>query len=244
IVAKCDTNHLGDSRAENGGIPVERMLDSTFNKSDFLAVVPYMSPGDSALIEISCDTIIATIPPNQQMQLPPWLKKGKKITINLSLVSVKSKADYENEQKAKASKQIEVDDKLLQDYFAANHLQPTKTASGLYYTIKSPGSGEAIQKGQTVKMTYTGKTLDGKVFDSNVEGANKGRDFSFPVGFGQVIPGWDEGVMLLKKGAKATFYIPSGLGYGSRAMPGLPANSNLIFDVEVVDVKAMQMEAK
>jgi FKBP-type peptidyl-prolyl cis-trans isomerase FkpA len=97
--------------------------------------------------------------------------------------------------------------------------------------------------GQMVTMNYIGKTLEGKQFDANVDASFKplkGRDpFTFPLGAHQVIKGWDEGVALLKKGSKATFYIPSPLAYGPQAQgPDLPANSILVFNVEVVDIKA------
>jgi FKBP-type peptidyl-prolyl cis-trans isomerase len=105
----------------------------------------------------------------------------------------------------------------------------------LYYTITQEGTGPQITSGQKVSMRYTGKLLDGKVFDSNM--GNDKPVFTFPVGQHQVIAGWDEGVALLKKGTKATFYIISSLGYGARgAGAAIGPNAVLLFDVEVVDI--------
>ena len=117
---------------------------------------------------------------------------------------------------------------------------PQKTASGLYYEITKKGTGENAKPGQTAIMNYTGKTLDGKTFDSNTDPEFKHTEpLPVQVGAGRVIKGWDEGVQLLNKGSKATFYIPSPLAYGPQDQgPNLPANSILIFDVEVTDIKA------
>jgi FKBP-type peptidyl-prolyl cis-trans isomerase len=131
----------------------------------------------------------------------------------------------------------------LQAYFAKNNIKAQKTASGLYYTIQRPGSGPDVAKGQTVSMKYTGKTLAGKAFDSNVDtsiGHHGTTPLTFKVGQGQMIPGVDEGVGLLKKGSKATLYLPSPLAYGTRgAGPDVGPNSILIFDVEITDVKTV-----
>jgi len=148
----------------------------------------------------------------------------------------------QSEMKAKAEQQKPIDDKMLQDYFAKNNIKATKTASGLYYTVSKPGAGAQITKGQQASIMYTGKTLEGKAFDSNVDTAvgHHGTDpLKFIVGMGQMIPGMDEGIALLKKGSKATLYLPSPLAYGAQSpSPNIGANAILIFDVDVVDVKA------
>ena len=122
---------------------------------------------------------------------------------------------------------------VLQNYFAKNNIKAQKTQSGLYYTIQKEGSGELPAKGQTVSVMYTGKLLDGTTFDSNV-----GKDaMKVRVGGMSTIPGFDEGLMLLKKGSKATLFMPSVLAYGSHATGPIPADACLIFEVEVTDIK-------
>jgi len=108
------------------------------------------------------------------------------------------------------------------------------TESGLKYAIITPGDGPQAESGKFVTVHYSGFLEDSTMFDSSVE---RDEPISFPVGQGQVIPGWDEGLMLLKKGAKARFIIPPQLGYGERELEKIPANSTLIFDVELVDVQ-------
>lgn len=106
-------------------------------------------------------------------------------------------------------------------------------ASGLKYVDAKVGSGASPVKGKQVKVHYTGTLENGKQFDSSV-----GREpFSFVIGVGQVISGWDEGVMSMKVGGKRKLIIPSKLGYGERGAGGvIPPNATLLFDVELLDV--------
>jgi len=139
-----------------------------------------------------------------------------------------------------AQDQKAIDDKILTEYFTKNHIKATKTPSGLYYTIVKKGSGENAKAGQQVAMNYLGKFLDGKQFDANVDENYKpvnGRTaFSFTLGVGQVIKGWDEGVQLLNPGCRAVLYIPSGLAYGPSGRGPIAANSILVFNVELLSI--------
>lgn len=108
-----------------------------------------------------------------------------------------------------------------------------KTDSGLHYVVVEEGEGEKPSKGDTVVAEYTGTLLNGTQFDSSV-----GRGpFSFPVGMGRVIAGWDEAFLDMKKGEKRKLIIPSKLAYGERATGPIPPNSVLVFDVELLDIK-------
>jgi FKBP-type peptidyl-prolyl cis-trans isomerase len=110
-----------------------------------------------------------------------------------------------------------------------------KTDSGLRYQIIQEASGKKAEKGQTVSVHYKGQLLDGTVFDSSYK---RNEPIEFPLGVGQVIPGWDEGIGLLSVGEKARFVIPSHLAYGSQGAGGvIPPDATLIFDVELVGLK-------
>jgi len=112
---------------------------------------------------------------------------------------------------------------------------PTKTASGLEYWDIKVGTGAVAQTGQQVKVDYTGWLTNGKKFDSSV---GTGRPFDFKLGAGNVIKGWDEGIVGMKVGGKRQLRIPPDLAYGEKGYPGaIPPNSTLIFDVRLVDVK-------
>ena len=110
-----------------------------------------------------------------------------------------------------------------------------KTNTGLRYKILKKGSGNQAQKGNTVSVHYEGSLTNGQIFDSSYQ---RNQPIDFQLGIGQVIPGWDEGISLLKVGDKARFVIPSELGYGSAGAGGvIPPNATLIFDVELMGVK-------
>ena len=104
--------------------------------------------------------------------------------------------------------------------------------SGLSYEIVQEGTGAAPKPTETVKVHYTGKLIDGTVFDSSVQ---RGEAAEFPLD--QVIAGWTEGIQKMKKGGKIKLYVPPQLAYGDDGRPGIPPGSTLIFDVELLDIK-------
>ncbi len=108
------------------------------------------------------------------------------------------------------------------------------SSSGLKYKITEKGKGRQVMPGDKATVHYTGKLLDGTKFDSSKD---RNQPFSFKVGAGQVIKGWDEGLTLLCVGDKAVLTIPANLAYGDRATGSIPAGSTLTFDIEVIDAK-------
>lgn len=113
--------------------------------------------------------------------------------------------------------------------------QYIKTSSGLSYLELTPGTGASPTAGKQVKVHYTGTLENGTKFDSSVD---RNEPFVFTIGVGQVIPGWDEGVMSMKVGGKRKLVIPPQLGYGASGAGGvIPPNATLIFEVELLDVQ-------
>ncbi|MCU0414789.1 MAG: FKBP-type peptidyl-prolyl cis-trans isomerase [Ignavibacteriaceae bacterium] len=129
---------------------------------------------------------------------------------------------------------LEVKDRVVAEMWKVDSTLFKTTASGLKYAIITNGDGPAVEAGKVVTVHYSGYLLDGTMFDSSVE---RDEPIQFVVGQGQVIPGWDEGMLLLKKGDKARFVIPPQLGYGEMVLEKIPVNSTLIFDTEVIDIK-------
>jgi FKBP-type peptidyl-prolyl cis-trans isomerase len=119
----------------------------------------------------------------------------------------------------------------INSYITSKSLTVTeKTASGLRYIVtKANPTGAALKAGQTINVNYAGTFLSGKSFDSG--------NFSFVLGGGRVIAGFDEGIAKMKVGEKATLVFPSTLGYGSQSAGSIPANSPLVFDIEVVSAR-------
>lgn len=113
--------------------------------------------------------------------------------------------------------------------------QAVTMPSGLKYIDQVVGTGDVAVAGKTASVHYTGWLENGKKFDSSVD---RGQPFSFPLGAGRVIKGWDEGVQGMKVGGKRKLTIPSELGYGSRGAGGvIPPNATLIFDVELLGIR-------
>lgn len=111
-----------------------------------------------------------------------------------------------------------------------------KSESGLEWQDIKVGKGKSPKQGQKVVVHYTGWLKDGKKFDSSYD---RNEPFTFTIGVGQVIKGWDEGVMTMKKGGVRRLYIPPQLGYGEKDVAGglIPGNSHLVFEVELIDIK-------
>ena len=138
-----------------------------------------------------------------------------------------------NEFNASAEARLKAEKNAAHETLASITSGMKKTESGLFYNITKGGTGLSPSKGSKVSVHYKGSLIDGTVFDSSYQ---RNEPIEFSVGIGQVIKGWDEGIMLLKKGASARFVIPSDLGYGAQgAGANIPPNSTLIFDVELID---------
>jgi FKBP-type peptidyl-prolyl cis-trans isomerase len=163
------------------------------------------------------------------------------IIYDVDILDVQSKAEYEKEQtELKIAGQMKADSLknseagLRDKYLKDNNIKVKPQPSGLYYIPVLAGRGPKAEAGKTVKVHYTGKLLNGKVFDSSVE---RKTPIEFMLGRGQVIKGWDEGISMMSQGGKATLIIPSAIGYSDRDMGVIPPYSTLVFDVELVEVK-------
>ena len=158
------------------------------------------------------------------------VRKDENVQKTLEAIEAKLVSASKAKAEAIAKSAQDEGDKYRADFAKGKDVKTTK--SGLLYKIENAGKGEAIKATDTVKVHYTGKLPNGKVFDSSVE---RGQPVEFQLN--QVIPGWTEGLQLVKKGGKIQLVIPPALGYGKQgAGASIPPNSTLIFDVEVLDV--------
>jgi FKBP-type peptidyl-prolyl cis-trans isomerase len=252
MIAICNNRFMYNSSQVNKGKPGAFSISKPAFQADIASVLMLMSPGDSVICLVDAKSMFDYT----KKPLPDYIKPGDLVQYNIRLVSIKPKEEIQKEretamakalqsQETDANKQIADEDAALKTYFDTRHITPIKTASGLYYSIQKEGSGTQAKYGDTVLMNYRGNLLDGTVFDSNIDSAFfHVQPLNFVLGTGRVIKGWEEGITYLKEGSKAFFYIPSRLAYGTQSRPasaanpkGIPANSVLIFEVELLAAK-------
>jgi FKBP-type peptidyl-prolyl cis-trans isomerase FkpA len=251
MIAICNNRFMYSSAQVNKGKPGAFSISKAAFEGDIADALMLMTAGDSIICMVDAKSMFDY----SKKKMPDYIKPGDKIQYNIRLVSIKPKAELQKEREAAMLKatqdqniQQNTDDEALNSYFKAKNISPIKTTSGMYYSIQKEGSGSLAMPGDVVVMNYRGTLPDGTVFDSNLDSAFLHvQPLTFTLGTGRVIKGWDEGIGYLKAGSKASFYIPSSLAYGSQSRPataanpkGIPANSVLIFDVELVSVNGMK----
>lgn len=225
------------------GHPVQIKIQPSQNIADMMDIFPLLSAKDSALVKVPVDSVFK----GHETERPAYLSAKSYITFNIKIEKVQSLTEAIAERNAGIAKMQQNELVIANKYIADNKLAVKATPSGLKYIITQPSTGRKPVAGDTLLVNYTGRTLNGKVFDSSIQsvaqagGLNQpGRNYEpikVVVGQGQVIPGWDEGLLLLNQGSKATFIIPSTLAYGSQgAGEDIGPFSTLVFDVELVKV--------
>lgn len=249
VVIKTDGDSVLQSTYETGK-RIETPIPKPQSKGDIISGLLKLSEGDSAVIKINIDSMYKKQPK------PPGIK-GKYIVYDIKIEKIIAKgtlsdqvfqgrvADYLKSESDVLKKQ---EPALIKNYIAAHKLAVTTTADSLNYVITTPGTGPKPAVGDTAVVNYTGRFVsNGKVFDSSIkdtaikaklQGVNM-RTFGpihIPVGQQRVIKGWDEGLQLLNKGAKATLVIPSSLAYGEHGMQIIGPYSPIVFELELVDI--------
>jgi FKBP-type peptidyl-prolyl cis-trans isomerase FkpA len=248
VVAKTDGDSVLFSTYEQGA-PSYRVLQKGPN-GDVMAVFPYLSEGDSATVKTNMDSLF-----KKGMRRPPI--KGKYIVYEIKVERVIAHGPGKGNDTAWNSQIKKYIDGLstamkkaeagkIKKYIDDNKLVGITTPSGLFYTISKQGTGEKPAVNDTAAVFYTARFTNGKIFETNVkEIAQKNNTYNpglaykaihVPVGVHKVIPGWDEGLQLLNKGSKATFVVPSKLGYGEQGYAIIQPFTPLVFELEVVDV--------
>ncbi len=219
---------LFDTRKVGG--PVQIMFDTTQWKHGGMLyeVLELLEVGDSVQFSIPAENLYEV---SFQQPLPDSIESGSEISFNLGLQESVSQEVLRLERESERAK---IDANILDNYLTESGIDAIVTNSGLRYVITKSSKGEIPSIGDRVSVHYEGTLLNGNVFDSSYGKS----PFSFDLGYGSVIKGWDEGIALLSKGSKATLYIPSSLGYGERGSGrDIPPNAILKFDVELVDIK-------
>lgn len=232
IRAYVSDSMLFDSYKLNDNKPVPAQVMKPQFNGDIMELLALLKEGDSVVAKVPQDSIF------RQGMKPEFVKAGDSVIYQIKMISVKSKADFEAEEKKKNEAKIKEEDATITKYIADNQLGTAQTApGGTRVIITTPGSGENVPAGAKVKMNYVGMLMNGKKFDSNILPEFKHvQPFEFTLGKGMVIKGWDEGIAMMKKGSKGKLIIPSPLAYGANSpSPDIPADAILVFDVEVLD---------
>jgi len=249
LVAKTDGDSVLFSTYESGRA-IQMVEQKSQAKGDIFSALGKLAEGDSATIKIPADSMF-----KKGQGKPPGFK-GKYLVYDIKIDKVIAKGtlsdavfngritDYIKAQglTLKAAEPVKI-----KNYIAHEKLNVTQTADSLDYVITQQGNGPKPAVGDTVVVNYTGRLLNGKVFDTSIKDTavkaklavdpmRQYKPIRIPVGLKRVIPGWDEGLMLLSKGSKAIFIIPSHLAYGDRGMSIIGPFTPLAFEVELIDI--------
>jgi FKBP-type peptidyl-prolyl cis-trans isomerase FkpA len=225
------------------GHPVQAQIQASQNAGDLMDVFPLLAEKDSAIVKAPTDSIFK----GHEDQRPPFFPKGSNLVFVLKIVKVQNLDEAMAERNAEIEKVKATETQDAAKYIASHKLVLTTTPSGLKYVITKPSLKLKPQKGDTLLVNYAGRNLDGTLFDSSIESVAREGGLKQPgrtyepiqviVGTGGVIPGWDEGLLLLNEGSKAIFVIPSALAYGAQGQGEIKPYSTLVFDIELVKVK-------
>lgn len=226
-----------DSSVDRGE-PIEFPLDGVIK--GWTEGIPLLQEEGKGILYIPSGLAYGANPPQGGK-----IKPNDPLIFEVELLDVISKAEYAAKQQKDFTEKLAAyiapfkekmgakDDAALQAHIKKNKLDVQKTEDGIYYIIEEAGSEEKANITSNVTVHYTGTLLNGKKFDSSVD---RGQPATFPLA--RVVPGWSLGIPLIGKGGKATLLIPSHLGYGAQGQgEDIPANSCLIFDVEVIDIQ-------
>lgn len=246
-----DNNDSSWMDTEKSGFPIPVMKRDSVWKTQggkIEEIFSVLKKGDSVNFEISVKDFYEGSPGGQ---IPPTIDSLGHFTFYIGVGDVISQDGMNTWQQEMIAKQTRVqqvkDEAIIDEFLSKNNIEAQKTESGLRYVITQEGSGDNAVNGDSVRVAYVGKLLDGTLFDTSVQEIAQANGtfnpqrpyapYKLKLGVGSVIKGWDEGLTYLNEGSKATLYIPSTLAYGPRSTGGvIGANAVLMFDVELVEI--------
>lgn len=195
-----------------------------------------MGTGDSAHFKVRADSLFTR---TFQTVVPSHYAPDAEIRFHVALHRIIPKSFNDSILMARDIELRRKEFDMIEVFLKKNNMDVMPTQNGAYLSISKPGNGDYPRTGDTIFVEYTGRLLDGTVFDSSV---NAGKPFSFVLGNQAVIKGWEECIPLLNKGSIARMVIPSDLAYGAEDYRELKGYSTLVFDVEIIDIKRTATE--
>jgi FKBP-type peptidyl-prolyl cis-trans isomerase len=222
-----------------GGIKFIQILKPEYS-GDLMEGVVGLHVGDSASFIVSADSFFLVS--NKMKSLPPGIKAGSELQFTFGVKDFKSKEEtiqmLQNLQTQQSAVSQEKMNQLrdseasdLEAYLKRKNITTKPNTSGLIYIQNEKGNGAKVKKGQKVTVNYSGYLLNGKKFDSSYD---RNEPFTFTLGQGEVIGGWDEGIAMMQVGGTATLVVPSVLAYGSNGQGDIPPFSPLVFEVQLL----------
>jgi peptidylprolyl isomerase len=222
----------GDNKVVDESSFYRMQLGKPMYQGDFYTALSLLQVGDSVCFKLDAAGFFEK---TRKRDLPVEFRQGDPVYVYVRLKNILSSEDLENERENTYHTDFEQEKNLLKNYIELTNTTVKPTSSGLYYIEKKKGSGKKAAVGKTLVVHYTGTTIDGKIFDSSLQ---RGTPFTFVLGQGQVIKGWDEGFQLMQEGGEARFIIPSDLAYGKIGYSNLILPySTLVFEIELIEVK-------
>ncbi len=192
----------------------------------------FLKEGDSAIFRIDAFNFYKNAAGGPA---PEFMTEGDKLEFRIRLKKVFTKEEIMAEIAELNKVKIGQETEMRNAYLSDSQIAVEPTESGLYFVEELKGKGKQPKEGDTVVVHYTGKLLNGQVFDSSID---RDKPFRFPLGKGRVIPGWDEGIALMKVGGKAQLVIPSNIAYGEMGAGGaIPPFATLVFEVELLEIR-------
>ncbi|MEB0263793.1 MULTISPECIES: FKBP-type peptidyl-prolyl cis-trans isomerase [unclassified Mucilaginibacter] len=247
VLAKTDLDSVIEN-SEDYGVPRLLILPAQAFKGDNFDALKLLTEGDSIAVKQPVDSIFKTTP-------KPANFKGKYIVYNIKVLKVIPRQKMDDAQlMEKATAYLKslnaglkiAEPKRIEKFIRQKNLVTTKTNSGLCYHVITKGNGPLLQTGDTAVINYTGKLLSDKAFDTNIykdaitanlfDAKHKYRPVAIPLGQKKLITGLEQGLLLLNKGAKAIFVIPSALAYGDTGFNIVAAYTPIVYTIEVKDV--------
>ncbi len=198
----------------------------------FEEALKMMQIGDRYRFKIKTDSFYIK---TQKTKIPKNINSKSKLIFDIELLRIVSKSELERERKLQNQQLKHQEQIMLKQYIEENNIEIKPLKSGLYYIETKKGKGRKAINGDKLSVNYTGKLINGKIFDAHYSKQNV---FSFTLGDTSLIKAWNEGFTLMRKGGEATFIIPSELAYGDKAYSNIiPPFSSLIFNVKLVNIK-------
>jgi FKBP-type peptidyl-prolyl cis-trans isomerase FkpA len=212
---------------------LRKHTESTHPGGSLEDALAMMHIGDSAIFKINAANFYRFS--EEFENLPDGIDPTEEYYFHIRLIEIMKKEEFDSFLMQKYHEDEDTELELLQNYLNRVNVDKESKVRGIYYVERKEGSGDLIKTGDMVEIFYTGKFIDGQIFDSNYGSS----PLSFKVGMGHVIPGMDIGIQLMKPGGEAMLIIPSRLGYGAKGAVGIMPYSSLIFDIEIINVQAI-----